>query len=128
MTSLEVEILHIINCYKKENPISVYRLTKYLNGKRKNSPTECNVRQAVRSLIMEHGELIGSTNKKPSGYYLITNPAEIEENYQSLKKRALKILARGAMLKKVGLPMLLGQLSLELKAEGEQQGVLWCKP
>ena len=125
MTDLEIEVISIIRCYKKGNPISVPRLTMAINNG--GALSECEVRQAVRSLIMDRGELIGSTNKNPSGYYLITDPGEIEENYQSLKKRALKILARGAKLKRVGLPTLLGQLSLELKAEREWQEVLWCK-
>lgn len=114
MTQLETRILNIIQSRTKDNPISVPKLTELVSDSLFDNPAEVDVRQAVRSLIVDHGELIGSSTHKPSGYFLITDPEEIEKQYQKFLLQGLKLIGRGAKLKKIGLAKLLGQLSLEL--------------
>jgi len=133
MKEYESIVLNIINTHKgKENAISVPELTKKVNDRlnlEKQKPImESYVRRIVRDLIMDHGKLIGSTlgtggsrvrgrRRLNSGYYMITDKKEIREVVESLKSRGLKILQRGAKIRRVGLLRFIGQLKLELEDE-----------
>ena len=65
--------------------------------------SEVRLREIVRHLIEHHGYCIGSRTGRPPGYYLITEPDEIEEVYRSLRHRGISILTRAARLKKISL-------------------------
>lgn len=67
------------------------------------------VQKIVRRLIDDHGVCIGSTSGVPAGYYLITDPAEIENVYHSLRHRGIQILMRAGKLKKISVSEVFGQ-------------------
>lgn len=54
--------------------------------------SDVKLREIVRHLIDEHGCCIGSRTGEPAGYYLITEPEEIDEVYRSLRHRGISIL------------------------------------
>ncbi len=73
--------------------------------------TERTVRRIVRELILIHHCPIGSSTQE--GYYWIKDPAEIQENYNRLRKRAVKILERAAAMKKIALSEVFDQLKID---------------
>ena len=75
--------------------------------------SEVRLREIVRHLIEVHGYCIGSRTGRPPGYYLITEPEEIEEVYRSLRHRGISILMRAAKLKKISVEEVFKQGVLE---------------
>ncbi len=75
------------------------------------------VQQTVKHLIEDHGHCIGTGTKEPFGYYLITEPSEIEAVYLSLRHRAISTLHRAARLKKISVVEVFGQGELEMANE-----------
>jgi len=73
-----------------------------------------HVEKIVRRLIAEHNMFIGSSCGRPSGYYLITDAAEIDQVYESLRHRGIQILMRAAKLKKLSLSEVFGQERMEI--------------
>jgi hypothetical protein len=73
---------------------------------------ERTIRRLVRELILVHRCPIGSSTQE--GYYWISDPAEVQENYDRLRKRAIKILERAAAMKKIALSEVFDQLKLEV--------------
>lgn len=74
--------------------------------------SDVKLREIVRHLIDEHGYCIGSRTGEPAGYYIITEPGEIDEVYRSLRHRGISILARASKLKRISLEEVFGQGSL----------------
>lgn len=72
--------------------------------------SEREVRQAVSDLC-EDGVAICA--HPSSGYFVAENAEELEKNCQFLMSRAMHTLKRVASLKRIALPTLLGQLTLE---------------
>ncbi len=70
-----------------------------------------DIRQAVTDL-RDDGVAVAALPS--SGYYLAQTPEEIEECCQYLRKRSLHGLRLESRLRKIALPELLGQLSLEM--------------
>src|SRR4030067_665168 len=62
--------------------------------------SDVKLREIVRHLIDEHGYCIGSRTGEPAGYYIITEPEEIDEVYRSLRHRGISILVRASKLRK----------------------------
>ncbi len=75
------------------------------------------VRKIVKALIEVHGAPIASSPNPPAGYYIPESLSEIIEVTDSLKGRALSILVRLARLRRVALPEVLHQLTIELARE-----------
>lgn len=72
----------------------------------------------VRKLVTEarrDGALILGTPK--TGYYMATNAAEFNEFVHFIHSRAMHSLYTLSLLRKVSLPTLLGQISLELESQ-----------
>lgn len=67
------------------------------------------VQEIIEHLIHEHDCNIGSSSGRPFGYYIITDPEEIDEVYNSLRRRGIKILCRAAKLKRISLEDVFGQ-------------------
>ena len=74
--------------------------------------SDVKLRETVRHLIDEHGYCIGSRTGEPAGYYIITEPGEIDEVYRSLRHRGISILVRASKLKRISLEEVFGQGSL----------------
>lgn len=71
--------------------------------------SDVKLREIVRHLINEHGYCIGSRTGEPAGYYIITEPEEIDEVYRSLRHRGISILVRASKLKRISLEEVFGQ-------------------
>ncbi|MHB8772984.1 MAG: hypothetical protein ACYC7J_18470 [Syntrophales bacterium] len=85
---------------------------------------DVQIRQAVRSLIMERGILIASAVNPPPGFFLPETPEEILTATRSLRHRGIMILVRAARLQKSSLEFVFAQGRLELEGEtanGNQQ-------
>lgn len=72
------------------------------------------VRKVIKTLIEQYASPIASTPTPPAGYYIPETLEEVLATTESLKSRALSILTRMARLRRVALPEVLHQLSLEL--------------
>ena len=75
------------------------------------------LQQIIHDLIVEHKKPIGSTSRKPAGYFLVSNEADLTEATTNLRNRAMSILHRMASLKRVSFDELLGQLRIEVDDE-----------
>ena len=71
-------------------------------------------RRIIADLVTNHGMPIGcSSDNQHGGYYIMTNPAEIEAAQRELRSRALKLLKREyALQRSPKLAAILGQLEL----------------
>ena len=103
--ALEPEEERIISLLKegKENARCVKTLAGLVGV------SEVKLREIVRHLIDEHGYCIGSRTGEPAGYYIITEPGEIDEVYRSLRHRGISILVRASKLKRISLEEVFGQ-------------------
>jgi predicted transcriptional regulator len=72
-----------------------------------------HIEEIVKHLIEDHCYCIGTGTKEPFGYYMITDPAEIENVYASLRRRGISTLYRAARLKKISVQAVFGQGELE---------------
>jgi len=75
------------------------------------------VRDIIKRLVEDHHYRIGAL--PDCGYFMIQTAREAIEVCENLKHRAMSILKRMSVLKKVHLKELLGQLSLEIENEQE---------
>ncbi|MCE5265709.1 MAG: hypothetical protein LLG97_19545 [Deltaproteobacteria bacterium] len=78
---------------------------------------DVQIRQTVRSLIMERGLVIASAVDDPPGFFLAETPDEIINATRSLRHRGIMILVRAARLQKSSLEMVFNQGRLELESE-----------
>jgi len=107
LTVEEHKVLEVLKRRKgKKNAIGKRRLSEILEM------DERVVRKVIKELIEKHGVPIGSDYSH--GYYIVSEPEEVEETYNTLKSHALSILKRAATLKRTSLKRLLGQLEVEL--------------
>ena len=79
--------------------------------------SDVQVRQTVRSLIMERGFLVASAVDDPPGFFIAETPDEIITATRSLRHRGIMILVRAARLQKSSLEMVFNQGRLELEGE-----------
>jgi len=77
------------------------------------------VRKVVKHLVEFHHLSIGSTPSNTPGYYMIMTAEEAWEVFKSLRRRALSILRRASVIRKMTLPKLLGQLQFEVTKNPE---------
>lgn len=77
-----------------------------------------NVRAAVESLRRD-GHPICATPE--TGYYIAESEAELSETLAFLRARAMTSLSQIARIRRVSLPVLMGQMQIELQAEAEAE-------
>jgi len=107
LTEEEYRVLAVLKrCRGKKQAIGKRELAKVLGM------DERVVRRVIKALIEEHGIPVGSDYAR--GYFIVSAPEEVEETYETLKHHALSILKRAAVLKRISLKRLLGQLEVEL--------------
>jgi hypothetical protein len=94
--------------------IQVTRLAQEAFYFRPQSVRERETRQIVKELTEDRKIAIATNCHKPYGVYLITDPDELLEYTANLTSRAMSMLRRAATLKKISLPVFLGQLSQQL--------------
>jgi len=69
------------------------------------------------TMLRREGSPIGSTrSKRGGGYYLARSASELNEFFDRLTHKALKILDLVSRMKRIGLDEMLGQMALNLKA------------
>lgn len=83
-----------------------------------------NVRAAVESLRRD-GHPICATPE--TGYYIAESEAEMSETIAFLRSRAMTSLSQIARIRRVSLPVLMGQMQIELAAEGEERQHAPCR-
>lgn len=81
--------------------------------------SDVQVRQTIRSLIIERGILVASAVDDPPGFFIAETPDEIITATRSLRHRGIMILVRAARLQKASLEMVFNQGRLELEQKGE---------
>jgi hypothetical protein len=81
-----------------------------------------DVRQTVRSLIMDRGILVASAVDDPPGFFIAETPDEIITATRSLRHRGIMILVRAARLQKSSLELVFNQGKLEIEQEHTQCG------
>lgn len=79
---------------------------------RPQSTRERETRDVIKQLTEQKKVAIASSVHKPYGVYLIIEPDELLAYTANLTARALSMLTRAASLKKISLPVFLGQLAL----------------
>ena len=111
----------------KVNAIGMDELYSRLYGNRPQSKINGTrrLRKLIESARKEGVPICATTDKDTGGYYLAAAGEELDEYCSRLRKRALKLLALEARLRKTTLPKLLGQISINMEGidgEGNSQG------
>jgi hypothetical protein len=75
--------------------------------------TPRQLRAVIEHLIEYHHARIGSTTQAPYGYFIIETAEDAEHACEQLRHRAMACLRRMAMLKKISMRELMGQLRLD---------------
>lgn len=73
-----------------------------------------SLRKLVTSLRKKGAPICSTSNDKEPGYWLDLEGTELRDYCQRLERRALRALSQAAVLRRVPLPELLGQLALEI--------------
>ena len=79
--------------------------------------SDVQIRQTVRSLIMDRGLLVASATDDPPGFFIAETPDEIINATRSLRHRGIMILVRAARLQKSSIDLVFNQARLELERE-----------
>ena len=74
---------------------------------------ERGVREMLKHFTEDHGLGIATSVGAPYGVYLIETAEELDQYCANLQARGLSVLRRAAVLRKIHLPKLLGQLAME---------------
>lgn len=83
---------------------------------RRAETSERNVQAAVKILVEELGRPIGSNWREPYGYYVITNEAELRENFQRFLRRGVSNLKHARAFNSASIVgQVVGQLELEVE-------------
>jgi hypothetical protein len=80
------------------------------------------LRELIETVRREGVPVCSRTDSSGGGYYLASAGSELDSYCQRLRKSALKKLAVEAKLRRLGLPELLGQISLKLAQTGDVDG------
>ncbi len=75
------------------------------------------VRATISHLRRSHRYRIGSSVKKPYGYYMITTPEEAKETADQLWSRAIDLLKTIQVIEKRQIPELEGQIRMRMEDE-----------
>jgi hypothetical protein len=75
------------------------------------------IRKLVEDMRREGLPICAVTDNDNSGYYLAAAGSELKDFCNRIRKRALKLLAMEAKLRKQTLPKLLGEIALTLEGE-----------
>ncbi len=79
--------------------------------------SERQIRDVVRTLIMQHGILVASAVDDPPGFFIAQTREEIIAATRSLRHRGIMILARVAKLQKSSLELVFNLGRLEFEGE-----------
>jgi|GEM_PF-2841324 len=112
MSADDRKVLSILRGHDRSNPIARTELAELvgISGR--------EIQDVVRRLIMDYGQLIGSsTDARNPGYYMIADIKEADKVCHSLRRRALKILVRVAKIRKISVRELLEQMKMELNLD-----------
>ncbi len=115
LTELQRELLHILVFYLgAQRAIQLRELMAKVQGKVKPLPTEREIKDAIRSLVVDFKVRIGASRQKPAGYFLITNSQEARESAQTYIAEIKKLAQRvRVLLDPHELAELAGQLRLD---------------
>lgn len=109
LDAAEIRVLAVLRAHRgRAAAIRVPDLARAVG----TSPRDCQ--EIIHRLRVEHGQPIASTAAKPAGYYLVETAGEIDQFVQEQRRKALGTLAAIAAVRRVALPELLGQLSIEM--------------
>jgi hypothetical protein len=107
----------IINHVGEQNAIDMGDLYRRIYGK--DWANKINDTRPLRQLITElkdEGVMILSSC---AGYYIAQTPSEAQTYLKRRKKKALKILAGVARMEKTTLPLLIGQMQIDLSGAAD---------
>jgi len=91
--------------------IHVRDLVARITGQRVESEQlERRVRQIVTELRMDGVHVCGHPS---AGYYMAATPEELEHTLQFLRSRAMSSLALESRMRRISMPELIGQLTLQ---------------
>lgn len=113
LNSLEAIILGILKGHKgQENSVPKRDLVDRVNQHWPLFPVnERTIRQTIKHLVEAHGQWIGSF---PKGYFMVQSDQELMAVCKYYRAYGLSALHIEAKLRKISLPTLLGQLTLEI--------------
>jgi hypothetical protein len=112
LTPLEATIMGVLEGHKgQENSVSKKDLVDRVNQHWPLFPLdERIIRRTIKHMIESHGQWIGSS---PKGYFMVQTDQELLGVCKYYRGYGLSALHIEAKLRKISLPALLGQLSLE---------------
>jgi hypothetical protein len=115
-TDLQRELLRILLYHQgAQLAISLHDLMVKLERIVKNTPTEREIKEAVRSLVVDFKVRIGSSRSKPFGYFFVTTPQEARDAAHIFISEIRELARRVRVL-------------LDPHDLGELEGQDWLKP
>lgn len=108
----------------RPNAISAMALYKAIYDREPDdaiTATRC-LRTVIQRLREQGRKVCSATASVGGGYYLASTRGELKEFCDKFHRRALTTLAQEARMKRIALPELLGQLSLQYWKEMVQEG------
>ena len=104
------ELLKVLQFHKgKDKPITAHRLARKLRL------PEREVRRLISELVTKEKMLIASRVRKPYGFYLVTDLAELKECLGQYYARLKNLRARAQSLYKAGLAKFAKEIQREFK-------------
>ena len=121
-TTLEATIMAILEGHKgQENSVSRKDLVDRVNQHWPLFPVcERTIRLTIKHLVESHGQWIGSS---PKGYFMVQTDQELMGVCKYYRGYGLSALHIEAKLRKISLPALLGQLSIEFEQQHRKAAV-----
>ncbi len=118
LTPLESTVMTVLEGHKgQENSVSRKDLVDRVNQHFALSPVDERViRKTIKHLVEFHGLWIGSS---PRGYFMVQTDRELLDVCKYYRGYGLSALHIEAKLRKMSLPALLGQLSIEFGSDAE---------
>jgi hypothetical protein len=79
-TELQRQVLHVLLFHQgAQRAISLHDLMVKLHRVCKPIPTEREIKDAIRSLVVDFKVRVGSSRSRPFGYFLVTTPQEARD-------------------------------------------------
>lgn len=80
-------------------------------------------RDIIKTLVEAYGKRIGSVPGSPPGYFVIATAGELEDVCSRYRGQALSLLRREAILRRMSVRELLGQMELQAmeRADGHRE-------
>ncbi|KAA0257195.1 hypothetical protein FHQ18_11565 [Deferribacter autotrophicus] len=117
MSDVKYRVMTVLSKHiGKHNAISMVELYKHVFSEEPESKVNGTrkIRKVIEMMRREGVPICATQEKDGSGYYLAAAGSELEDYCKRLRRRALKLLAMESKLRKITLPKLIHDISINI--------------